>query len=329
MGRLQKAMSFLGLADEDYDDFEPYEEPIPSGPVRVGRTAEPDPGIGSMRTIGAPRDEGVTPLPSGVVPRPVVRPVAAPKTSNKVHVVVVTEFKDAEDDARYRPYRPVPRGLITLRELAMLGAVAVVAQIALNLAVIPAMLVAWVLVLGYMLLMWREFFVAAWLKRRPILYMLTHMAVMPLIDFYTTGLDWLDAGAAPPRGLEFFLTVTFLNGIVIEVGRKIRAAEQEETGVETYSALYGARRATLGWLGVMTLTWGSAVLAALYAGFGSLGVIPLTGFLLLCAVPALLFLRSGSPRHAKLIETAAGIWTLAMYLTLGAAPMLIEMLGGR
>jgi cell division inhibitor SepF len=65
--------------------------------VRVGRTAEPDPGIGSMRTIGAPRDEGVTPLPSGVVPRPVVRPVAAPKTSNKVHVVVVTEFKDAED----------------------------------------------------------------------------------------------------------------------------------------------------------------------------------------------------------------------------------------
>ena len=30
MGRLQKAMSFLGLADDDYDDFEPYDEPIPS-----------------------------------------------------------------------------------------------------------------------------------------------------------------------------------------------------------------------------------------------------------------------------------------------------------
>jgi len=98
MGRLQKAMSFLGLADEDYDDFEPYEEPMPSGPVRVGRTADPDPGIGggSLRTIGQ-RDEGVTPLPSGVVPRPVVRPVSAPKSSNKVHVVMVSEFKDAEE----------------------------------------------------------------------------------------------------------------------------------------------------------------------------------------------------------------------------------------
>lgn len=102
MGRLQKAMSFLGLADEDYDDFEPYDEPIPSGPVRVGRTADPDPGIGmgmgvgTVRPIGQ-RDEGVTPLPTGVVPRPVVRPVAAPKGSNKVHLVVVNEFKDAEE----------------------------------------------------------------------------------------------------------------------------------------------------------------------------------------------------------------------------------------
>ena len=27
------------------------------------------------------------------------------------------EFKDREDDARYRPYRPVPRGLVTLGEI--------------------------------------------------------------------------------------------------------------------------------------------------------------------------------------------------------------------
>lgn len=103
MGRLQKAMSFLGLADEDYDDFEPYDEPIPSGPVRVGRTADPDPGmgmgmgggIGTVRPIGQ-REDAVTPLPSGVT-RPVVRPIAATKTSNKVHVVMVSEFKDAEE----------------------------------------------------------------------------------------------------------------------------------------------------------------------------------------------------------------------------------------
>ena len=95
MGRLQKAMSFLGLADDDYDDFEPYDEPIPSGPVRVGRTVEPDPNVGGLRTLQ--REEAVTPLPQGTVPRPVVRPVAAPKTTPRVHVVVVSAFKDAEE----------------------------------------------------------------------------------------------------------------------------------------------------------------------------------------------------------------------------------------
>jgi cell division inhibitor SepF len=93
MGRFQKAMSFLGLADDDYDDFEPYDEPIPSGPVRVGRTADPDPNGGGIRTLQ--REETVSPLPQGVVPRPVVRPVSAPKTAPTVQVVVVTEFKDA------------------------------------------------------------------------------------------------------------------------------------------------------------------------------------------------------------------------------------------
>ena len=35
---------------------------------------------------------------------------------------IADEFKDFEEDARYRPYRAVPRGLVTLRELGGLGA---------------------------------------------------------------------------------------------------------------------------------------------------------------------------------------------------------------
>ena len=31
---------------------------------------------------------------------------------------IADEFKDFAEDARLRPYRPVPRGLVTLRELA-------------------------------------------------------------------------------------------------------------------------------------------------------------------------------------------------------------------
>lgn len=31
-------------------------------------------------------------------------------------VRIVDEFKDYEEDCEYRPYRPVPRGLITLKD---------------------------------------------------------------------------------------------------------------------------------------------------------------------------------------------------------------------
>ena len=47
---------------------------------------------------------------------------------------IADEFKDFEEDSRYRPYRPVPRGLVTLRELAMLFVLGAALQLILALA---------------------------------------------------------------------------------------------------------------------------------------------------------------------------------------------------
>src|SRR5262245_22303104 len=44
---------------------------------------------------------------------------------------IADEFKDAEEDARYRPYRPVPRGLVTLRELGAVGSIGAFIQLTL------------------------------------------------------------------------------------------------------------------------------------------------------------------------------------------------------
>src|SRR5215207_10181730 len=52
---------------------------------------------------------------------------------------IADEFKDYEEDARYRPYRPVPRGLVTLRELAWVGAGTAVMQLALALWLLPSL----------------------------------------------------------------------------------------------------------------------------------------------------------------------------------------------
>ncbi|HIA07289.1 MAG TPA: hypothetical protein EYN71_11445, partial [Flavobacteriales bacterium] len=44
-------------------------------------------------------------------------------------VRIFDEFKDREDDAKYRKYLPVPRGLISLKELRVVGIVVAAIQI--------------------------------------------------------------------------------------------------------------------------------------------------------------------------------------------------------
>ena len=84
---------------------------------------------------------------------------------------IADEFKDFEEDARFRPYRPVPRGLVTLRELAWVGVGAAAVQLALALWLDPSL--AWLLALAwvYLALMTRSSSSARWLKAHPVIYM--------------------------------------------------------------------------------------------------------------------------------------------------------------
>lgn len=232
------------------------------------------------------------------------------------------EFKDAEEDAKYRPYRAVPRGLVSLREIGWGIVIAILAMLAVNLLLMPVMLLALLPALGYQLLMWREFFIPKLLRRHPVAYLVTHMAVMPMIDFYTTGLDWLNAAGILPPGLPLFLLVTFLNGCVIEIGRKIRAPQDEEHGVETYSVLWGPRRAALVWLAILTVTGALGLACCRFAGYALPALPFLLFFWSVGAGFAIRFIHSG--RGAKWLETASGLWTIAMYLTIGGVPMLME-----
>lgn len=239
-------------------------------------------------------------------------------------VRVFDEFKDAEDDAKHRSHLPVPRGLISFKELAIAGAVAVAIQILLNAYFFPEMLIMYGIVIGYLCLMGKEFFIGEWLKKHQFSYVTSHMLIIPLIDMYASGLDWLLAGADAPEGLIFFFVVSFMNGIVLEIGRKIRVPEKEE--FNTYSTMMGAGKATKLWLLVLALTFGFSVLASWFAGYGTTGFIILLFLLVLCSLPGILFLRQQSEKHSRLIEYASALWTIGMYLTLGGVPMVTKLL---
>lgn len=233
---------------------------------------------------------------------------------------IADEFKDFEDDSRYRPYRPVPRGLVTLKELALLGVITAIVQFGLALYLSPSIVPFLLLVWAYLGLMTKEFFVPEWLKKQPVLYMVSHMAIMPLIDLYATACDWRAAGVPSPPGLIWFLVVSFLNGIVIEVGRKLRAPEQEEEGVETYTVLWGRKIAPGVWVGAIVGTAVIALLAAREIRF----IVPVATLLsvlvTLGTVIALRFMADPTTKRAKWFEPISGVWTLCMYLSLGALP---------
>ncbi|MDR1169164.1 MAG: UbiA family prenyltransferase [Heliobacteriaceae bacterium] len=238
------------------------------------------------------------------------------------------EFKDAKTDAQYRPYLAVPRGLVSFKELKFVIAAVIGLQIIINFFFLHAMLWVLALVLIYMFIMAREFFISEWLRKHPIFYLITHMMIMPVMDFYTTGLDWNIENVGLPQGLVIFLIVTFLNGVVIEIGRKIRPKEKEEVGVETYSYLWGSKNATYVWLGVLFITFIFANIACFYAGFGKYSFLFLLFFMIFCSLPALKFLKDNSEKTSAKIETMAGIWTLGMYLSLGGIPMILNLVRG-
>jgi len=237
---------------------------------------------------------------------------------------VFDEHKDAQDDAKFRQHLPVPRGLISLKELRATAIIVVVFQVALNGLYFPKVLLLYAIVIIFLMFMGKEFFVSSWLKKQPELYALSHMFIIPLVDIYASSMDWFREGAEAPTGLIFFFIVSYLNGLVLEVGRKIKIPEKDE--FNTYSTLYGMEKATKLWITILFVDLICSIVASIYAGLGTLSVAILIALFLLSCIPAFLFLKKKTEKLSKMIESFSGLWTMAMYLTLGGIPMITKLL---
>jgi 4-hydroxybenzoate polyprenyltransferase len=234
---------------------------------------------------------------------------------------IADEFKDAEEDAKYRPYRPVPRGLVSLRELGYVFVAAALIQLGLTLCLDFRLLYVLILTWSYLALMSVEFFAREWLKTRHITYLWTHMMIMPLVDLFATSCLWLPANIIPNKlGLSFFLIASFFNGIIIEIGRKLRQPSGEEEGVPTYSKLWGLRRASIVWTSCMFLTATFAVLAASHIGF----MLEVSFLLIPILIWAFMTARNFHKTSSKHFELISGIWTLVLYLSLGLIPLIFS-----
>jgi 4-hydroxybenzoate polyprenyltransferase len=234
---------------------------------------------------------------------------------------IADEFKDFEEDSRYRPYRPVPRGIVTLTELRNAGIAGFLIQFLLILLFNRSVLIIFFVVYLYMFFMTKEFFVPEWLNGHQAVYMLSHMIIMVLFHLFIIIYQFRGL----PRGnygiyIFIYLIIGFLNGMCGEIGRKIRAPEDEENGVITYSKIWGIKKSVFIFVFIQITNFLLCIITAVK--INSLFIT--AGFLGTAAVVTLIkaseFIKN--KKNGDIFEKLSGVWILAVYLTLGILPLI-------
>ena len=236
------------------------------------------------------------------------------------HLRVFDEHKDFIEDSEHYPNRVLQRGLITLRDLKILGAIAIGTQFVLSAIWMPkgkpAALIAVLFTFGFSVLMLKEFFARQWLKQHFLVYAISHMMIMPLLSlvvfsFATGDYPW----NAPPwywvyAFVGFFVTINW------EISRKIRAPEQEIEGVDSYTKIFGTYGAANAVLIVRVIDTLMVALVGWHLGASAWFYLALVLLFLVCLYSFFDYRINTSAKTAKRMETFAGIYIIAFDLIL-------------
>ena len=230
---------------------------------------------------------------------------------------VADEWKDAETDRLHQPERPVPRGLVTLRELTVAALAVAAVQLGLAWWLRPQLVLVLLAVWAFGALMTVEFGVRDWLRTRPVAVLLSHALIVPFIDVFAVSADVLGNKAGYPEGVGWLIGVSFYGGMAVEIGRKIWAPADERRGVVSYSGLWGLAPALGVWSLVVALSAACGVFVLRSIGGLAPVEIGLAVAALVVASSAGLAMRGGRAGRGRAVEALAGVWTLALYLSIG------------
>ena len=214
-------------------------------------------------------------------------------------VRITDEFKDYEEDCKYRPYRPVPRGLITLKELKVLFIISAILQVLITFLFNKSGLICLALVWLVSGLLSKDFFIKKMIDKHILLGVLLDEVLMPVLVLYLSSYVYIGIEIWPILLISYFVSWT------VEIARKIRCKEDEEKGVKTYTAVFGIKKAT------MILIILETILMLLQIKV--LGKIYFILLYLLVNVINLLFIKNKTKKLAKATELFANIYIISIY----------------
>ena len=240
---------------------------------------------------------------------------------------------------KYRAYRPVQRGVVTLKALEKIGIATVIIQIILAYVIDFKIRYFMIIVWSYMFLMAKEFFIKEWLTKRILIYALSHVVIMIFITlvivnatqyiilgeaeniFKFGALQWyrhnIDIALIP------LFTLNYLNGIVLEIGRKTRRADEEEHGVQTYSKLWGKKKAVV----ILSLLFAVEYflvilgLSYTYEKYFLFSGLVLLIILIISIYFMIKFLKKDL--SGKIVESVSGLWIVFSSMGMGLLPYFV------
>lgn len=232
------------------------------------------------------------------------------------HLRVFDEHKDYEEDLQHYPDRVLQSGLITLRDLKILGGMAIATELVLSAIWSPAALVSVLTALLFSVLMLKEFFIGDWLKRHFLVYAVSHMLIMPLLamvvySFATGKYAW-----EAPGWYWLYAFVGFFVTFNWEISRKIRAPEDERAGVDTYTKVFGTYGAGYAVLAIRVIDTGMVALVGYHLQLSVWFYVVLIALLGVCTIGFLQYRFNTNRKTAKRMETYAAMYIIAFDLAL-------------
>lgn len=229
---------------------------------------------------------------------------------------VIDEHKDYDEDCVNYPERVLQRGLVTKAQLRATLAVAIPLQLGVCIAYdhgLGAVTAAWAVTFAWLLLLWRELFVGAWLRRHFMVYALTHVPMFPLMTYWVTAMG--ARRAVGGADVVLLLAMSFCVGFAGEMARKMRSPDRELDHYVTYTLVLGTRRAST--VASLLLVAGTALAVVLLARTGGLAyvTIPLAALTgLYGVVTAAVFARNPTPKSEKLMFNGIGSAMVTFYV---------------
>jgi 4-hydroxybenzoate polyprenyltransferase len=195
---------------------------------------------------------------------------------------IFDEFKDYEHDLIHYSHRPVPRGLISKRELVSL--LSIIISIELIIVVISGInsLLPFVISFAYSLLMFKEFFVKDWLKRNFTAYIISHEILSIPLFFYICTISGFNIYSFKAPFIWYLIVFVSITLFILEITRKFRAKEHEIPSKDTYTAQYGIMPTSflLIVLSAFSVLIAFNILSSLYVPVSILFILPLLSLII-------------------------------------------------